>query len=75
MEQSGLLFNNETPVTLEEIANWLDTIPNLSTTESRRQAYRHAYNVDEKIRQSKRAQIRPTEPNILPTIGRPNSQI
>lgn len=55
MMHSGLLFNDETPVTEQEVSDWLDTIPNLSATESRRQAYRRAYNVDEKIRNTKRA--------------------
>lgn len=50
----GLLFAEEVPVSEQEINDWLDTIPNLSATPSRREAYRKAYNVDEKIRNAKR---------------------
>lgn len=53
MTQSGLLFNSDIPVSEKEVSDWLDTIPNLSAKESRRQAYRIAYNVDNKIRATK----------------------
>lgn len=34
---------------------WLDAVQNLSTSNFRREAYRKAYNVEEKIRAYKRA--------------------
>lgn len=46
---------NEPPVSESEVQNYLDTIPNLSALPSRREAYRRAYNVEEKIRAAKRA--------------------
>lgn len=49
-----LLFHDDVPVSEQEVNEWLDTIPNLSTTPSRREAYHKAYNVDEKIREQKR---------------------
>jgi hypothetical protein len=49
-----LLFDSITPVTEKEVKDWLDKIPNLSALQSRREAYRKAYNVDEKIRSTKR---------------------
>jgi len=48
-----LLFNDEIPVSEKEVADWLNTIPNLSALPSRREAYRKAYNIDEKIRAAK----------------------
>ncbi|MEI7455310.1 MAG: hypothetical protein WCK93_01180 [Nitrosomonadales bacterium] len=62
MMQSGLLFSDETPVTEKEVSDWLDTIPNLSATESRRQTYRKNYNVDEKIRNEKRLKVSQASP-------------
>lgn len=46
------LFDN-TPVTEQDIKLWLDRLPNLSHLESRRQAYRKAYAIEEKIRAAK----------------------
>jgi len=48
------LTNNDEPVTEKEVNDWLDKIPNLSATPSRREAYRKAYNVENKIRLEKR---------------------
>jgi hypothetical protein len=45
----------EFPVTEAEVQAWLDTIPNLSASNFRREAYRKAYNVEEKIRAAKKA--------------------
>jgi hypothetical protein len=57
---SQLLFPEIIPVSQQEIENWLDLIPNLSATPSRRLAYAKAYRVEEKIRNKKSA-IRPLE--------------
>jgi len=48
------LFPENIPVSEAEVQAWLDTVPNLSALTSRREAYRKAYNVEEKIRESKR---------------------
>jgi hypothetical protein len=48
------LFPDEIPVSEDEVQAWLDNIPNLSATEFRRESYRKAYNVEEKIRNKKR---------------------
>ena len=48
------LFAEIIPVSETEIQTWLDTVPNLSALPSRREAYRRAYNVDDKIRAAKR---------------------
>jgi hypothetical protein len=48
------LFTEEIPVSEQEVQDWLDTIPNLSTTKWRREAYRKTYAVEEKIRAAKR---------------------
>jgi len=45
-----LLFPEEIPVSEAEVQAWLDTIPNLSAAEHRREVYRKAYNVESKIR-------------------------
>jgi hypothetical protein len=50
------LFPEIIPVSNAEVNAWLDTIPNLSSLESRRQTYRKNYNVDNKIRTAKLAQ-------------------
>lgn len=50
-----LLFENEVPVSESEVQEWLDTIPNLSAAIWRREAYRKAYHVDDKIRAAKKA--------------------
>jgi hypothetical protein len=51
------LFPDEIPVSEEEVQAWLDTVPNLSASKLRREAYRKAYNVEEKIRAEKRTNI------------------
>lgn len=52
----SLSLFEEFPVTEQDVKDWLDTVPNnLSANESRRQAYRKAYQVDDKIRSAKRA--------------------
>lgn len=51
---SGLLFETDIPVSEQEVNDWLDQIPNLSALPSRREAYRRAYRVDEKIRALKK---------------------
>jgi hypothetical protein len=48
------LFTEEIPVSEQEVQDWLDTIPNLSATTWRREAYRKTYNVEGKIRAAKR---------------------
>jgi len=52
------LFDNETPVSEQEVNEWLGNVPNLSNLPSRREACRKAYNVDEKIRAAKRSPIK-----------------
>lgn len=54
---------DEPPVTELEVQEWLDTIPNLSKATHRREAYRKAYNVEEKIRAAKRAGTWPNQKN------------
>lgn len=44
---------DEIPVSESEVQAWLDTVPNLSALPSRREAYRQAYNVEDKIRAAK----------------------
>lgn len=51
---SGLLFPENIPVSEQDVKDWLDTIPRLSALHSRREAYRRAYDVDNKIRAAKR---------------------
>lgn len=45
----------EIPVSESEVQDWLDTVPNLSASTFRREAYRKAYNVEDKIRAVKKA--------------------
>lgn len=45
----------EIPVSESEVQDWLDTVPNLSASTFRREAYRKAYNVEDKIRAAKKA--------------------
>lgn len=45
---------DEPPVTEAEVQEWLDTIPNLSNSSFRREAYRKSYRIEEKIRAEKR---------------------
>lgn len=52
------LFPDLIPVTEQEVKDWLDKIPNLSKSEFRRQAYRKAYRVDDKIRSLKLERLR-----------------
>lgn len=47
------LFAETIPVSESEVQAWLDTVPSLSALPSRREAYRRAYNVEEKIRAAK----------------------
>jgi len=47
------LLDEVIPVSEQEVQNWLDTVPNLSGATFRREAYRKAYNVEEKIRAQK----------------------
>jgi hypothetical protein len=51
---SQLHFPDEIPVSEEEVQAWLDTIPNLSASKFRREAYRKDYNVEDKIRTCKK---------------------
>jgi hypothetical protein len=51
---SQLHFPDEIPVSEQEVQAWLDTVPNLSASKFRREAYRKAYNVEDKIRASKK---------------------
>ena len=51
---SLLLFIEEIPVSESEVQAWLDTVPNLSAATFRREAYRKAYNIENKIRNAKR---------------------
>lgn len=46
---------DQAPVTEQDVQLWLDTIPNLSESQFRREAYRRAYRVEEKIRHAKQA--------------------
>lgn len=55
--QNALLFPEIIPVSHEEVKEWLDRMPNLSHLESRRQNYRKAYNVDDKIKDKKLAEL------------------
>ena len=50
LPMSLLLFVEEIPVSEAEVQSWLNSIPNLSAATHRREAYRKAYNVEEKIR-------------------------
>jgi hypothetical protein len=50
-----LYLFNECPVTEADIELWLDTIPNLSRATFRRDAYRKAYRIEDKIRAAKAA--------------------
>lgn len=43
----------EIPVTEQDIELWLDNIPNLSQSKFRREAYRKAYRIEDKIRAAK----------------------
>ena len=43
------------PVSEDEVQTWLDNIPNLFSTEFRRELYRKTYNVEDKIRSLKAA--------------------
>jgi len=55
------LFNDVIPVSEDDVQLWLDKVPNLSGSLSRREAYRRAYNVDDKIRAAKLAGRWPPE--------------
>ncbi|OIR10921.1 hypothetical protein GALL_70890 [mine drainage metagenome] len=43
----------EIPVTEQDIELWLDNVPNLSQSKFRREAYRKAYRIEDKIRAAK----------------------
>ena len=45
---------DEYPVSEKEISDFLDTIPNLSASPFRREMYRRAYRVEDKIRMLKK---------------------
>jgi len=47
------LFVDQIPVSESEVQEWLDGVRNLSALPSRREAYRKAYNVEDKIRAAK----------------------
>jgi len=47
------LFIDQIPVSESEVQEWLDGVQNLSALPSRREAYRKAYNVEDKIRAAK----------------------
>ena len=49
------LFVDQIPVSESEVQEWLDGVRNLSALPSRREAYRKAYNVEDKIRAAKLA--------------------
>lgn len=51
----SLSLFKEYPVTEAEVQEWLDQIPNLSAASWRREAYRKAYHVEDKIRAEKMA--------------------
>ncbi len=53
-ERMRPLFD-EIPVTETDLELWLDTVPNLSRSPFRREAYRKAYHIEEKIRAAKAA--------------------
>lgn len=59
-----MLFPDVVPVSEQEVQAWLDTVPNLSKATFRREAYRKAYNVEDKIRAQK------TEASRQPDRGR-----
>lgn len=44
---------DEYPVTESDIKLWLDSIPTLSAANFRREAYRKAYRIEDKIRTAK----------------------
>lgn len=48
-----MLFPDVVPVSEQEVKEWLDNVPTLSALPSRREAYRKAYNIEEKIRTQK----------------------
>lgn len=48
-----MLFPDVVPVSEQEVKEWLDNVPTLSALPSRREAYRKAYNIEEKIRAQK----------------------
>jgi len=49
-----LALFEEFPVSEAEVQEWLDTIPNLSSSTFRREAYRKAYHIEDKIRAQKK---------------------
>jgi hypothetical protein len=60
LEQKLYLFDAY-PVTEDEVQAWLDNIPTLSDATFRREAYRKAYNVEDKIRAAKASGIWPDQ--------------
>lgn len=71
MHTSNLLFIDEIPVSESEVQAWLDAVPTLSATKSRREAYRKAYNVEHKIRLAKLADnLQPQKPLSQANAGK-----
>ena len=62
------LFLDDIPVSEPEVQAWLDTVPNLSASTFRREAYRKAYNVEGKIRAIKAAELWPDHPRNLKVL-------
>jgi hypothetical protein len=54
---------DEVAVTEQDIELWLDSVPNLSSATFRRQMYRKAYAIEEKIRAAKLAGTFPPKLN------------
>ncbi len=57
-----LALFDKIPVTEQDVELWLDSIPNLSAAHFRRQMYRKAYNVEDKIRAAKQDGTFPPRP-------------
>lgn len=60
---------DEIPVSESDVQAWLDTVPNLSKTAHRREAYRRAYNVEAKIRTAKAAGLWPISTDKVSSAG------
>lgn len=56
-----MLFPDVVPVSEQEVKEWLDNVPTLSALPSRREAYRKAYNIEEKIRAQKTEALKRTD--------------
>lgn len=53
-------------VSESDVKAWLDAVPNLSALPSRRETYRRAYNVEDKIRAAKAIGLWPRSPSNFP---------